>query len=377
MLPKHFLKQRELKNKPIANETEQVIMRYGLHRKWLNYIERMPSDSIDPKYYDTLRGAFRALELWQKGFATPKNSIYFVPPSVDILNWMSKKQMKKQRGWIIKSFIAFYLQTFFCPRVNGSTFHELNCGYLMLFHHKMIIDELAKVPLLKMTRKWTYNLNSRINGHMVLLDQNEHALNVTQSDILTAMSTLYGLTVIQFVQLGKYHITNGSVIESQCICSLVLGKYHSFIGEHKRATEVFCEISINSNRLYAKVIALRCLSDEAYKNGEYAISMKILRTCYFLCKGYLLPSFVNHKYPKQRRKIKKRIQTLRCSNCNVMNRKNKPHKACMGCMKSVYCSRKCQKIWWKKQHRFECERHWNHSDFSMYLLLKQYIFDRL
>eukprot|EP00483_Globobulimina_turgida_P008843 UN08861 len=48
---------------------------------------------------------------------------------------------------------------------------------------------------------------------------------------------------------------------------------------------------------------------------------------------------------------------MKCSNlnCNAMDCKLK---ACCGCFKMVYCCRNCQKVDWKKQHKYKCSKSW-------------------
>ncbi|MCP4985358.1 MAG: zinc finger MYND domain-containing protein [Colwellia sp.] len=88
-----------------------------------------------------------------------------------------------------------------------------------------------------------------------------------------------------------------------------------------------------------------------------------LETCSF-------PSLVQ-KHPKKRKIFKKRIAKLVCFNCGSSGPGLRP---CKGCLKTVYCSIKCQKIDWKYLHRMQCDRIWSAkppvSNNNLYQLLK-------
>jgi len=59
-------------------------------------------------------------------------------------------------------------------------------------------------------------------------------------------------------------------------------------------------------------------------------------------------------------KLRKKAFNLKCANCGRCNRprsdKEKRLFICKGCGKYYFCNKKCQKIYWKKVHRNECDR---------------------
>ena len=74
------------------------------------------------------------------------------------------------------------------------------------------------------------------------------------------------------------------------------------------------------------------------------------------------------KLQSERRRLRKLWSKLRCNNCGsnkCNNETSKVLKACIGCMKVGYCSKKCQKIDWNKRHRFTCDRSWNRDNLSV------------
>eukprot|EP01084_Bolivina_argentea_P019851 36911_1 len=138
----------------------------------------------------------------------------------------------------------------------------------------------------------------------------------------------------------------------------------------------FCIAICAQNGLYQRLISLRRLCEVCYAVKEYLLALKILNCAFILCKispshCVLLPSFVNGTYRKQKKKIKKKIKLLCCSYCNCIDISKL--RACSGCMKYVYCSRKCQKKHWNTKHKSECDKQWIES----YKMLKEVIFCRL
>eukprot|EP01083_Nonionella_stella_P037439 102058_1 len=53
-------------------------------------------------------------------------------------------------------------------------------------------------------------------------------------------------------------------------------------------------------------------------------------------------------------KRKKRKNTKECVKCKVRKSEETQLKKCSRCRQPLYCSRKCQKIHWKKKHRYNC-----------------------
>eukprot|EP01084_Bolivina_argentea_P216182 367302_1 len=154
----------------------------------------------------------------------------------------------------------------------------------------------------------------------------------------------------------------------------VMGKLMCWIDRrYDIANQYFVIATCITNDLYERVLSLSSLSYNCYLNGQYFIGMKILRSVYKLCNGYILPSLVK-KCRKQKKKFVKKINKLRCINCNVKGYKLN---ACKGCMKTVYCSVHCQKIHWKTKHRNQCDKLWKSKRILLYSMIKTLIFDRL
>ena len=121
---------------------------------------------------------------------------------------------------------------------------------------------------------------------------------------------------------------------------------------------------------YQTVIALFALSEHCYKNKEYQIGLKVLKSGYQIGHQFMLKKFINKRYPKQRKKLLKKLNIQKCDGikCNEFAKKS-----CTGCMEYFYCSKSCQKYDWKDRHRESCDRSWEY----LYTALKNYLFDRL
>eukprot|EP01084_Bolivina_argentea_P118439 210151_1 len=74
-------------------------------------------------------------------------------------------------------------------------------------------------------------------------------------------------------------------------------------------------------------------------------------------------SYTNYNWKDSRNFVGKKLKNMLCKNCgSSINLKT-----CKGCMKVVYCSKKCQKCHWKNTHRVSCDRQWNRPIFYQIL----------
>lgn len=113
--------------------------------------------------------------------------------------------------------------------------------------------------------------------------------------------------------------------------------------------------------LYRTVMYLRELSNWYYYLQEYWMGYQILQNAYKLANGYILQkSFIETDYKKKKQKYIKQLSKFKCSNtgCNRRHLRKSPLRACYGCMRVAYCSKKCQKIHWNAVHNEECNKQW-------------------
>jgi len=64
----------------------------------------------------------------------------------------------------------------------------------------------------------------------------------------------------------------------------------------------------------------------------------------------------NRATKKKLLQYQKHVELLSCAHCNKKETALGQHKQCQGCNQVVYCSKKCQSLHWKKQHKKECKK---------------------
>eukprot|EP01084_Bolivina_argentea_P295413 508592_1 len=125
-----------------------------------------------------------------------------------------------------------------------------------------------------------------------------------------------------------------------------------------------------TNNIIKRVSYLCLLSLNCYSNKEYMMGWRLIHISFYLSNGYFINDKLKIVY-KQKDIMRKKISEMKCSFC-----KQKPPnkcKVCIGCMKKMYCNKKCQKKHWNKRHRLKCNKTWC----NLYFALKTTFFDRL
>eukprot|EP01084_Bolivina_argentea_P196256 336448_1 len=135
------------------------------------------------------------------------------------------------------------------------------------------------------------------------------------------------------------------------------------------ARDYFVKSIYKASSFVLLTLSLRYLSNICVLFNEFGIALRCLKCAYFVCihtGKYITPSFINEDYRKNKKVIMGYLSTRLCGQC--LN-KGKKLKSCTGCMKTVYCSRICQKKHWNHIHRKQCDKYW----ISHYKLLRQTI----
>ena len=121
---------------------------------------------------------------------------------------------------------------------------------------------------------------------------------------------------------------------------------------------------IRSNDDWIKIYCLIGLSWNCYHNGQYLIGIRALKIAnHISCQrrdGIMEYVERNHSVLLPKMMIK--WKDLYCDYCKKKG-KRKGLRTCCGCMQAVYCSRKCQKYAWKKEHRFICNKTWSDPEY--------------
>lgn len=344
------------------------IRQYSFQKKYYSFLEQKRKETVSFHPYSE---AIKALEIYNldcnkhykfKGcFATP--------PLIEL---MDETERKTHSNWIFASFIAVYLQAYFGESLKDIP-DQNACAYMMMFCSDIIVDKLTNISLSSLTKKW---LNHLKYNQIKIWSKDNKPLTLSYDEIKRSLSELYGSSKQKLLKKGEQQILYFASLLQKKVTCLTWSKYYYFKGYHEIGMKMYCYLALDTRTLFMTVHCLRILSHLAFEQRAYLISMRILQCCYIFSKGYMSPSFVNHKYRKQRRVTMKKIKSLECAHCRKKNveRKCKP---CSGCMKAVYCSKQCQKIHWKMSHKAQCNRMWIAEDFPMYPLLKKWIFDRI
>ena len=110
------------------------------------------------------------------------------------------------------------------------------------------------------------------------------------------------------------------------------------------------------------------------KNGELGFYVQTVTTIKsnqalrWTTKGHIISEMLKSPTPNFQqifRKLNFDLHAKRCQNCYSAKRQDGKKKmyTCKGCnhkkcnnKSNFYCSKKCQKIVWKKSHRFQCDK---------------------
>eukprot|EP01084_Bolivina_argentea_P129536 228760_1 len=167
---------------------------------------------------------------------------------------------------------------------------------------------------------------------------------------------------------SKTNVNYGSqLFAHECISSRIISDKH-----HYAKTIGVIKICI-LNDLIERVNELNILSVACSICKEFFIALRMKRCVYKLSNGYIEHDVLTTDHMlKQISYLEGLWWNAKCNSCRLKG-SDKKHKACTGCMKVVYCSRRCQKLDWNTQHRNECDRSWK----SIYGALKMTILDRM
>eukprot|EP01083_Nonionella_stella_P152075 486984_1 len=145
------------------------------------------------------------------------------------------------------------------------------------------------------------------------------------------------------------------------------------LGDHNLG-KTLCVVKICIvNDLITRVEELNDLVRRCVNKEEVFIACKLLRCSFKLCSGYIVDETMKEEEQMERiGELSEIWWETECGYCDAIAENHK-HKACTGCMKVVYCSRKCQKMDWNEYHRNECDKSWR----SIYGALKMTIIDRM
>eukprot|EP01084_Bolivina_argentea_P155380 270767_1 len=201
-----------------------------------------------------------------------------------------------------------------------------------------------KFQLIKMSKKlksWRFNVESYARNHLI--------------------QTFLKRTDFEFLVSGPG------------INSFVRAKLALRDKQYIKAKTYFIETICSGHSLYIVSKSSLYLSELCYSFSEYQIGLRCLKAAYKICYvhdgKHISPSFVLKGYVKKKELIKKQMQKMVCFNCKLRTKL----RSCSGCMKVMYCSKRCQKIHWKCIHCETCDKSWSNT----FIVIKQNLFDVL
>eukprot|EP01084_Bolivina_argentea_P282414 483413_1 len=156
------------------------------------------------------------------------------------------------------------------------------------------------------------------------------------------------------------------IYADQHIVSLIVGKAYLLNQQYDHAAFVLIQNVTCCHSAYKRVLALKSLTVSCYKNGKYLLALKTWKCAFKICGNDICKTFVQNQYAYFKRKIRRKWKNLRCAMCGKGNIKLK---CCIGCMDTVYCNVRCQKIHWKNVHRYQCSGIWKNKYHMLGLLV--------
>eukprot|EP01084_Bolivina_argentea_P151993 265213_1 len=381
-MPKHFLQKREQKKKTINSisslSNHQIVelwrdktgilelLQFGLWKEYLYLHQQLVTLQNGVHGLWKMIGWTDACYALEKYDYVRSKSFAIDPLSIEC---MDAKKTKYYSQWIFITFLSYYsdyLKSIHIHSVNMRVVWMSHLGYFMLFCTDIILNELKKYSQSELIKMLSAFNESDIYTSMKSRAQIKFLLGWN-----TRQMQKYGVKLLEEWKL-KNNPHNAEDASMRFVTAMQPSLKNN---NHDLSIQYLILSSIaTSNNLLHTVVVLRILSKHCYMKNEYLISMKILRCCYRMCGKYMCPSFVEDKYWKRRKQIKRKIKTLMCAQCN---RSEKRLRVCKGCMIANYCSVLCQKLHWNKIHRNKCSRYWQSEKSPFYSLLKCYFFDKL
>eukprot|EP01084_Bolivina_argentea_P071843 130528_1 len=384
----------------------KMLRHYGLYN-CVNILYN--SNNTNHLRLDTQYEALAALDRCEE-FKYPTNVVNLQSHVIGVLMLSNHPSIIRKKHLIFSYFLMYYIQSNFLSLINEESIRFTKCecflqnehvcqhclhsynlcrmclGYLMVFHVNIIHSTLTQLrhpyalkSLMKdfwdvMGKKYNVKINSF--GYFY----RKYSTNKLQRYSITKLQNIgrkyISLSTQYFVERRIVQQSNQTFIKDygdKMDHFYMLGRINFNDSKFDVAKIYLTMAACASWDLYTKAMSLKSLVINCYRNKEYLIGMNILRRLYQLCKGYILPTFVNTTYHRWKKKFKNKWRKVKCAYCHQKNREMISLKSCKGCMKIFYCTRLCQKMHWKQYHKSKCDLQW----VQIYLILNEQIFTRM
>ena len=269
-------------------------------------------------------------------------------------------QNKQNSAAIIPAFIDLSTQHFGAKVIEKDINSALCLGALMMFCCKDITDYLHTTNAVVLSKKF---LDRIANAQKYKRRAHAFSFHLART-VMALKERVFEKGQHLFERAFALYNNFGSKSVS-CYECLLKAQYDyqiwacsGNVNARKSMINAFVACIVSSTSLYSAVSSMRALSAACKKIGQYLIALRLLDKAYECCTMYqchAFPSFVSESYWKKRKRIKQKLNKLRCSYCgcsaNLLS--------CTGCMSTFYCSKLCQKMDWKMTHSDNCDKHWS------------------
>lgn len=276
-----------------------------------------------------------------------------LPTLIEMVGW---RESKRQQSLFLKCWFGLVM-TLAAPYFS-TLFESLSC--------RDITRACAEIEMTSLrSNAWSYSM---IHSRIPQLQREIANLHILCSQGVSKLRE-EGVHLMKhaLMHLPKYLNGNPNSLDPGPIMIFwthaKMHHYHS--KNYDKALEFYALTAVAIPNHYLKVVSLIEMSNICRLQTRYSLSSSLLRMVFAMCcKMDVMPRFVSCDYDKKRRGLRKSKARLTCVYCGKRALEQRL-KVCKGCMRSVYCSRTCQKADWSSQHREVCDGMWS----SMYSAL--------
>eukprot|EP01084_Bolivina_argentea_P293437 504666_1 len=238
------------------------------------------------------------------------------------------------------------------------SFYQLHMAYLMNVAKKYILSIVNKSQreLSEILKYYFQSFMKRIKDTLI----KEYVCITQMLSYLQRVKSHYEDISVEYLRNAVMAKQKHKTIDANYRYHYILAKLGKNINNIARI-RYYCLDIYGSNQLYFTILSLIHVSKICYDLGEYRISLRSLKYAFKLCclnkMTIINPSFVKYDYRKKRKSLKKKLKLMICSYCKQQKSYNL--RPCTGCMKEVYCNKRCQKQGWNRIHRLKCNKEWS------------------
>eukprot|EP01084_Bolivina_argentea_P316078 547804_1 len=269
-------------------------------------------------------------------FSTGIEAITFVSEFPNLLTPLDCERM----FWLL--FICLHTMT----DPNGQECVLANLAFLMIFCKDSIQNMLCnktekelQTQIISISNSAELQINTRTLDDVTVIKLSKYIIRFRHN------TDIYGVCLVQKLISTESPNIKGDFTFS---CAKMYYKYRKYLD----AKKAFIKAIIFADSFVIMALSLQYLSKLCKHFGEYGIGLRCLKRAYKLCcvekDISILPSFVQTSYPKKQRSFMNKLNKIKCGYCAIKN--GIELRSCTGCMKVMYCNKRCQKMHWKSRH---------------------------